>query len=115
MRYFGKGRFKRKKAGTMNGLETNYARHLATLKSKGEIDAFWFESFKIRLADKCWYTPDFLVLKPDGFLEFHETKGAKAIFYDDAKVKIKVSAESWPFRFFVVYHAKGGVWQLEEV
>jgi hypothetical protein len=111
MRFFGKGRFKRKKAGTMNGLEAAYAKNLTTQQQAGLIEKYWFESFKIRLADKTWFTPDFLVLTKEGFLEFHETKG---FMMDDANVKLKVAAESWPFKFILVKKLKGE-WEFKEI
>jgi hypothetical protein len=111
MRFFGKGSFKRKKAGTMNGLERDYATRLMKLEHQGEIEKYWFESFKIRLADKTWFTPDFLVLTKEGFLEFHETKG---FMLDDANVKLKVAAESWPFKFILVKKLKGN-WEFKEI
>ena len=111
MRLFGKGKFKRKKAGTMNGLERDYAMELGARRRAGEIEAFWFESFKIRLADKTWFTPDFLVLTKEGFLEFHETKG---FLMDDANVKIKVAAEHWPFKFIMIRKVKGQ-WDFTEI
>lgn len=111
MRFFGKGRFKRKKAGTMNGLERDYSMRLQALKREGAIEAYWYESFKIRLADKTWFTPDFLVLTADGFLEFHETKG---FMLDDANVKLKVAAENWPFKFLLIKKIKG-TWEIKEI
>lgn len=111
MRYFGKGRFKRKKAGTMNGLERDYAMHLHAKMREGQIEKYWYESFKIRLADKTWFTPDFLVLTKEGFLEFHETKG---FMMDDANVKLKVAAENWPFKFWLIKKQKG-TWEFTEI
>lgn len=80
--------------------------------------AYWFESLKLKIADgKCWLTPDFLILRPDGSLELHDTKGSSAVFMDDAKVKMKVAASQYPFPVFVVYprpKKDGGGWTYEE-
>lgn len=100
---FAKGRLK---TGEMNKTETKYAEYLKQLQQNGDICWWKFESIKFRLADNCFYTPDFIILNNDCSVEIHEVKGAKAIFQDDAKVKIKVAAENFPFRFKVIYPNK---------
>lgn len=102
-----KGRAARKR---MNGLEAKYARHLDYLLQTGKIAGYWFEAVNLRLADKCFYMPDFMVQMPDGTIEFHETKGH---WQDDALVKIKVAAEQLPFKF-VAYQHKSGMWVERE-
>lgn len=104
----------RLKPGQMNKTETAYAAHLEREKQHGDVAAYWFESMKIRIAKNCWYCPDFLVMRPSGELELHEVKGARAIFRDDAKVKVKAAAEMFPYRMFVCYPARGGFWEIEE-
>ena len=94
----------RLKAGTMNKTEARYAKHLELQKSAGEILWYGFEVLKLRLADKCFYDTDFLVLRADGLLEIHEVKG---FFTDDSKVKLKVAASQFPFRFVVIKLVKG--------
>lgn len=108
---FAKGVFR---ASEMNKTEARYAEYLKQKKISGEIADYWFGCIKFKIADKaCWYTPDFLVIKPDGLVELHEVKGAKAIFQDDAKVKTKCCASTYPFKLFVVYPKKGGDWEFE--
>lgn len=104
----------RKKPGSMNKTEEAYFRYL---KSRDDVDVIEFEKTAFRLAERCSYTPDFMVMLKDGEVQFHEVKGSKAIFQDDAKVKIKVAAGMVPFRFFVAIPAKGkkGEWDIEEV
>lgn len=80
----------------MNGLEAQHAAILTERKNKGEIADFWFEQFTFKLADDTRYTPDFVVMLPDGVLEVHEVKG---FLEDDALVKFKVAAEMFPFTF----------------
>lgn len=108
----------RMKAGQMNRTEKAYASFLEGEKHAGRIVSFWFESVKLKIADgACFYTPDFLVLMPDGVLELHEVKGSPFIFRDDAKVKVKACATQYPFPVKVVYpRAKknGGGWDVEE-
>lgn len=77
----------------MNKLEAMYAAHLEALRRAGKIIFWRYESVKFRLADRTWYTPDFYVMRADGTLEVHETKGR---WEDDARVKTKVTADQFP-------------------
>lgn len=94
----------------MNGLEQAYAKHLDLRVRLGKVRFYHFESIKFRLADRTWYTPDFAVYLPDGRVEFHEVKG---FWRDDARIKIKVAAELFPFRFVGVRRIEGR-WEYEE-
>jgi len=101
--------------GSMNKTEAAYAQHLELLKRAGEVAWYRFEGVKLRLADNTFYTPDFAVMLADGTMECHETKG---FMQDDANVKIKVAAESYPFKFWIIRaRAKklGGGWLCQEV
>ena len=80
----------------MNKAEGAYAAYLELLKAAGEVLWYRFEGLKLRLADNTFYTPDFAVLAADGVLECHEVKG---FWMDDARAKIKIAAEMYPFRF----------------
>jgi hypothetical protein len=103
----------RLKVGEMNKTEAAYFTHLGALLHAGEILWFKFEGVKLRLADNTFYTCDFAVLAADSALEMHEVKG---FWQDDARVKIKVAAALYPFRFKAVTPAKkhGGGWRVEE-
>jgi hypothetical protein len=99
--------------GQMNKTEAAYDAHLWTLRG---VEVLWhkFEAVKLRLADSTFYTCDFTVLPKSGVLEMHEVKG---FWQDDARVKIKVAASIYPFRFVAVTaRAKkhGGGWAVEE-
>lgn len=110
-RSFAAGRLK---TGQMNKSEQAYASYLGQLQAVGGILWHKFEGMKFRLADNTFYTPDFMVMKPDGQLEAHEVKG---YWQDDAKVKIKVASDMYPVRFLAIKaRAKrdGGGWQVEE-
>lgn len=101
-------------ADRMNKTETRYAELLETQRRAGKV-LFWrYESVKFRLADRTWYTPDFYIMRPDGSLEIHETKG---YWEDDARVKIKATAEQFPEFLFVAVMEKakkdGGGWSFE--
>ena len=104
----------RLKAGVMNKTEAAYASRLEILKTSGQIAWYRFEGIKLRLANGTFYTPDFAVMLASGEMEIHEVKG---YWQDDAKVKIKIAAEMYPFRFIAVrVKAKkdGGGWEIEE-
>lgn len=99
--------------GTMNKTEAAYEKDLRDAQTLGDIQWYLFEGLKLRLADNCFYTPDFIVLASDNVLECHEVKG---FWTDDARVKIKVAAQRFPFRFKAVRaRAKknGGGWEVE--
>lgn len=100
--------------GHMNKTEAAYDAHLWQLRHAGEILWHRFEGVKLRLADNTFYTCDFAVLPKSAVLEMHEVKG---FWQDDARVKIKVAASLYPFRFIAVTaRAKknGGGWEREE-
>lgn len=103
----------RLKAGQMNKTERAYAERLEYLRSIGAVAWYKFEGVKLRLADNTFYTPDFAVMLADGRMEMHEVKGH---WTDDARVKIKVAADMYPFQF-VALRAKskrdGGGWEGE--
>lgn len=102
----------RMKAGKMNGLESEYAALLEARKIAGEIAWYKFECITLKLADDTRYAPDFAVMLADGAIEMHEVKG---FWRDDAKIKIKVAAAMFPFRFIAVYKInKNGGWRHEE-
>lgn len=96
----------------MNRLETDYWSYLDMLKTIGEVHDFRFESLKFKMANRTFYTPDFLVIKPDGAVEIHEVKG---FWEDDARVKIKVIAEqhSWFIFIGVTKDRKTKAWAYE--
>jgi hypothetical protein len=83
----------------MNKTEQKYAFELETRRTAGEIEWYAFEAITLKLAADTRYTPDFVVMRHDAEMEFHEVKGH---WEDDAKVKIKVAAEKFPFRFIAV-------------
>jgi hypothetical protein len=95
--------------GRMNKTEAAYAGELEIRRLAGEIAWYRFEAIKLRLAAKTFYTPDFLVVLADGEVQFHEVKG---FWRDDARVKIKVAAEQFPFVFIAIHKTKGG-WETE--
>ncbi|TAI99824.1 DUF1064 domain-containing protein [Pectobacterium versatile] len=104
----------RLKVGQMNKTEAAYSQHLEIMKQAGKVLWYRFEGVKLRLADSTFYSPDFAVMLSDGTLEMHEVKG---FWQDDARVKIKVAADMYPFRFIGIKPRPvkaGGGWQVEE-
>lgn len=113
-RLFALGRLK---AGQLNKTEQAYQAELEARKASGSVLWYSFEAMTFKLADATRYTPDFIVLTSDHQLEAHEVKGSRAIFRDDARVKIKVAAELFPVRFLAVYpkpKKAGGGWDEED-
>ena len=94
----------------LNKTEAEYAGMLDARQRAGEVAWYRFEAIKIRLADNTFYTPDFLVLLADMSLEIHEVKGAFVM--DDAKVKLKLAAETCPFGVVLAQKVRR-VWTVE--
>ena len=90
-----------------NKTEMRYAQHLGFMKHGGAILAYVFQPFGMKLADKTYYHPDFLVVTPD-CLEIHEVKARGksgwSSMRDDANVKIKVASKLFPWFRFVLVH-----------
>ncbi len=96
----------RLKSGEMNKTEARYENEvLKPSLHGGAILWYQFEGIKLRLADRTFLTVDFAVLPASGVLEMHDVKGAAILFLDDARVKMKVAAEKYPFVFKVAYPA----------
>lgn len=102
-RYPSASRTARREVGRMNKTEEAYSKELDRKLLVGEIAMWKFEALKLRLADKTFYDTDFLVITSAGTVEIHEVKG---FMEDDAAVKLKVAAEQFPFRFWLVKRDK---------
>lgn len=111
-------------SGEMNGLEKRYAAHLELRKTVGEILMYRFEPIKFRLAPSTYYSPDFVLMMPNGAFECHETKGTikdkvtgrtKPHYEDDSIVKIKMAAEIFTeFTFRMAWFEKGDDWKFRD-
>lgn len=122
MKYNRFARHQRRAPGERNKTEAAYEEHLTLLQRAGEIDGFKFEGVKLKLADNTFFTPDFIVFAKDGVVELHDTKGttkklrasgikeAVPWIEEDAKLKLKLVAELYPFRVFAVFKTSEG-WQ----
>lgn len=110
-----RGRIRQPKG--MNKTEARYAQYLELQKRAGTVVWFKYEGITVKLGNDCRYTPDFAVMLASGAVELHEVKGRKgkkAYCEDDARVKIAVAAEQFPFRFVMVWSASNGEWVLGE-
>lgn len=102
--------------GEMNQTEARYVRDvLEPERASGSI-VFWaYESVKLRLGANLHLTPDFIVIRADGGVEFRDPKG---FVEEDARAKFKMAASLYPhFRFMLARkRAKkdGGQWEHEE-
>lgn len=108
----------RKKKGEMNATEARFANYLRGLEITGEILWWRHEGIKLQLADNTTLNVDFNVMYADGLLVMIDVKGAKAIIEEDAKVKMKVAAEQFPFVFRYAFPRQkkgGGGWIFEDI
>lgn len=98
----------------MNKTEARYAQDLELQKRAGTILWYKFEGFTLTLAPGARFTPDFAVLHCSETLEFHEIKG---FWREAARVRIKVAASLYPFKFIAIQAVKqkdGGGWKVEK-
>lgn len=116
MKRFVRGLPKQHRKGEMNATERAYADHLDERMKAGEVIWYAFESIRLSLVEgdaRTVYTPDFAVQLADGEMELHEVKG---FWQEAARVRIKVAASMYPFRFrsFQKLSKKdGGGWKEE--
>jgi len=96
----------------MNKLETRYANRLKELILAGDIQEYTYETVKLKLAEKTWYTPDFMVILANGEVQFHETK---AYMEEDANVKLKGIAEKFPAFTFILVKEERKQWVFRTI
>jgi hypothetical protein len=105
--------WKRKVPGEQNNHETYWREQLENMP---DVEKVYYEGVKLKLANNTFYTPDFMVLKSDGSIEFHEVKGSwKAPNQEDARVKIKVAAaiHTWAKFVSVELKKRGGTFEAK--
>ncbi len=114
----GRARGRQHTPGVMNKTEAAYAAYLDLRQAAGEIVWYCFEGVKFKLAAATFYTPDFLIMLQDGVMVCDDVKGVrkgKPFCEDDAKAKIKVAADKYPFVFRIVWKGKTALaWESEE-
>ncbi len=110
-----KAKARQPERGEMNKTEARYSQHLALRQAAGEILSWSFEPITLRLAKRTTYTPDFFVVMANCEIQLHEVKGSwRAPHQEDARVKIKVAAELFPWARFVSASVDGKSWKFEE-
>lgn len=77
----------------MNKTESRFADQLEISKRAGDILDWRFEPLKFKIADKTYYTPDFMIIHRN-YIEFVEIKG---FLRDDAAVKFKAVMAMFPW------------------
>lgn len=106
----------RLKAGEKNQTEQRFEdEYLRPLLLAGEISWYRFEGIKLRLADNTFLTVDYAVLPASGVLTMIDVKGAAAVVQEDARVKMRVAADQYPFMFQLAFPAKGGGWTIKDL
>lgn len=90
----------------MNKTESEFG---LILKAQYPDAVIWFEQIKLRLADGCWYIPDFIRYSAlTGEFCIYEVKGRH--IWDDSKVKFKCAKEQYPHFEFQMHQKKAGQW-----
>ncbi len=97
--------------GGMNKTEFAYGQLLDLRTREGEVRWWGFEAIKLRLGPKLFYSPDFALVMADNTIECHEVKG---FWRDDARAKIKMAAQTFPFLKFVAVTYEKKTWQYED-
>jgi hypothetical protein len=106
--------------GKMNKSETRYADELAIGKRTGAIADYWFEPFSLRISacesgQPARYTPDFMVLLPDGRTFLDDVKTASGFDDPAALVRIKVAASEYPLWVFRIVRPAVGGFETQEI
>jgi len=106
----------RLKVGEKNATEQRYEDEvLRPGLIAGDLLWYRFEGIKLRLADNTFLTVDYAVLPANGVLTMVDVKGSAAIVQEDARVKMRVAAEQYPFAFQLAIPVKGGGWTIKDV
>jgi hypothetical protein len=91
--------------GVMNKSEAAYAASvLDPMILAGQLDAWYYESWTLRIGDDLRYTPDWMLIDASGFVSFEDFKGSKrAAGQKRQRVAIRAAATHYPhFRFYLV-------------
>ena len=103
----------------MNKTEMRYAQQLALLENTGEIVGWKFEPMRLILSHNIYgarnatsYCPDFMVVYKDRFV-FVDVKAKNkrwTSMRDDARAKINIASEMFPWFEFKVAYLERGQW-----
>ena len=92
----------------MNKTEAKYSQELDAMLFSRQILGYHFGRVKFGLADRTWYTPDFIVVYPT-HIEVVEIKG---FLRDDAAAKFKIAAETFPWFKWKMLRLRKGEWGI---
>jgi hypothetical protein len=97
-------------------LQAAWAEHLEDERRAGNLRLVLEEPISLRLAERTWYRPDFLVLTEDWGIEIHEVKGH---WEDDSRAKWKIAAELHRWATFLAITRRGNRrahcgWSIEQ-
>ena len=109
--------------GVMNKTEAAYAEVLDASYRTNAIAWYGFEAITLKLGPDCRWTPDFLVIDMDGYIEFHEVKAGYvnasgkvvARVEDDAAVKLRLAPGQFPFFRFRLAWLYRGTWEWRDI
>lgn len=93
----------------MNQLEAEFWRYMASRFDYQRL----YGTVKLRLANGCWYCPDFIRITPELKWLAYEVKGPHS--WEDSIVKLKVAATAYPYIEFRLVWKDGGRWQEQVV
>lgn len=109
----------RLKPGEMNKTERRFFDEWITPRiHSGELVWSAFELITLKIASDCRITVDFFVMRHSGEIEAIDVKGSSAVVTDDALVKLKVAADTFPFPVSMAWPKKaadGGGWEIKPV
>lgn len=107
---YGRGTGCNKRDGSLGRLEKRFLDEVVLSMPRM---VWWrFEPVSFRIAKGASYLADFAVMLDDGTVTFYEVKG---VWLEAARVRIKVAAEAFPFRFVgVMWDRKTKSWVYEE-
>ena len=123
---YGQARQRPQKTGAMNRTEASYAAYLEAERLAGNIIAWSFEPFRMRLGDdwKTSYTPDFMVELNGGEMVLVEVKAAKrdkstrrwmAYWQEGSVEKFKWARQRFPWFHWVAVRPYGKSEQRRDV
>lgn len=99
--------------GRMNKTEAAYAQLLDAQKHDGIVREWKFHAIRVRLADRTFYEPDFIVVMADGEIQIREVKGSYTT--PTGQMKVKMCAEVLNFfRIIKASRQKDGSWTYQE-
>lgn len=106
--------------GKMNSAESKYAAMLDGLVLAGDVAWWRFEPFSLRLTEcskgqPARYTPDFLVLMPDGTTFLDDLKSRKGFDDPASLVRIKVAADQYSLWRFRIVRPAGVAYEVKEI